>query len=72
MKESEILRLDLNVVNTYVSENEIPSGTDKISDDTSSIDVDVDITPPRCVLPELTSSNISSKKKKLCDEFLLL
>ena len=67
--QSEISLSDLNDVNTYVSENEIPSGSDKISDDTSSIDVDVDITSPKCVLPELTSSNISSKKRKLYDEF---
>ena len=45
-----------------------PSGSDKISDNTSSVD-DVDITPPQYVILELTSSNISSKKRKICDEF---
>ena len=67
--QSEISLTDLNDMNTYVSENKIPSGSDKISDVTSSIDVDVDITSPKCVLPELSSSNISSKKRKLYDEF---
>merc|ERR1739838_1292663 len=65
---SEISPSDLNDVNTYVSENEIPSGSDKLFHDSSSVD-DVDITPPQYVLLELTSSNISSKKRKICDEF---
>ena len=66
--QSEISPSDLNDVNMYDPVNEIPSGTDKIFHDTSSVD-DVDITPPQCVLPKLTSSTISSKKRKSCDEF---
>ena len=65
---SEISLSDMNDVNTRDFENEIPSGSDKISHDTFSVD-DVDITPPQCVLPKLTSSNTSSKKRKSCDEF---
>ena len=56
--QSEISLSDLNDVNTCVSENEIPSGSDKISRDTSSVD-DVDTKPSQCIFPELTYSNIS-------------
>ena len=65
---SEISLLDVNDVNTRLFENEIPSGSDKISHDTSSVD-DVDTTPPECVLPGLTSIYISPKKRKSCDDF---
>ena len=61
--QSEISLTDLNDVNTYVSENELPSGSDKISDNTSTVE-DVDNTPPQYVLLEITSSNISSQKKE--------
>ena len=67
-EQSEITELDLNDVNTCVSENEIASGSDKISDDTSPVN-DLDITPPQCSSHELTCGNISPKKRKLCDEF---
>ena len=66
--QSEISLSDLNDVNTYVSENEISSGSDKISDNTSTVE-DVDNTSPQYVLLEITSSNISSQKRKICDEF---
>ena len=65
--QSEILPTDMRDVNTNVPENEIASGSEKLFHDSSSVD-DVDITPPQYILLELTSSNISSKKRKICDE----
>ena len=65
---SENSLLNLKDVNTNVPVNEIPSESDKLFHDTSSVE-DVDIIPPQYVLLELTSSNISSKKRKICDEF---
>ena len=67
-EQSEISPTDMKDVNTYVSENEIASGSDKLFHDTSSVE-HVDNIPPQYVLLELTSSNISSKKRKICDEF---
>lgn len=66
--QSEISPTAMKDLNTNVSENEIASGSDKLFHDTSSVE-DVDISPPQYVLLELTSSNISSKKRKICDEF---
>ena len=67
-EHSENSVLNLKDVNTNVPVNEIASRSEKLFHDSSSVD-DVDITPPQYVLLEITSSNISSKKRKICDEF---
>ena len=67
-EQSEITELALNDVNTCVSESEIASGSDMITDGTSPVNY-LDITPPQCISSELICGNISSKKRKLCDEF---
>ena len=55
-------------MNTRVFENEISSGLDITSHGIPSVD-DLDTTPPECILPGLTSTIISSKKRKSCDDF---